>query len=66
MPKYRVIAPCFVNNGLRNEGEIVDYDGPAGSALVLVDEQGEEVQAEISEKRKWTPKAKRESVEGSV
>ncbi len=65
MPKYRVIAPCFVNNGLRNEGEIVDYDGPAGSALVPVDDEGNEAKAETSGK-KWTPKAKRESVEGSV
>jgi len=65
MPKYRVIAPCFVNNGLRNEGEIVDYDGPAGSALVPVDEEGNEAKAETFGK-KWTPKAKREPVEGSV
>ena len=66
MPKYRVIAPCFVNNGLRNDGDIVDYDGPPGSALVPVDDEGNEVKADASEKKKWTPKAKRESVEGSV
>jgi hypothetical protein len=65
MPKYRVIAPCFINNGFRNEGEIVDYDGPAGAALVPVDDEGNETKADTSAK-KWTPKAKRESVEGSV
>ena len=65
MPKYRVIAPCFVNNGLRNEGDIVDYDGPAGSALVPVDDEGNEAKADTSAK-KWTPKAKRGADEGSV
>lgn len=65
MPKYRVIAPCFINNGLRNEGEIVDYDGPAGAALVPVDDEGNEAKADASAK-KWTPKAKRGADEGSV
>lgn len=66
MPKYRVIAPCFINNGLRNEGEIVDYDGPAGAALVPVDAEGNDAKVDAFDKKKWTPKAKRESVEGSV
>ncbi len=66
MPKYRVIAPCFINNGLRNEGEIVDYDGPAGAALVPVDAEGNDAKVDASDKKKWTPKAKRESVEGYV
>jgi len=65
MPKYRVTAPCFINNGLRNEGEIVDYDGPAGSALVPIDDEGNEAKAETSAK-KWAPKAKRGVDEGSV
>lgn len=38
MPKYRVLAPCFINNGLRAEGDIVDFDGPKGSALELIAE----------------------------
>lgn len=66
MPKYLVLAPCFINNGLRSEGEIIDYDGPAGSALQPVDGESNEVKGDASEKKKWTPKAKRETVEGSV
>lgn len=37
MPKYRVLAPCFLNNGLHLEGEIVEFDGPKGAALELVE-----------------------------
>lgn len=36
MPKYRVLARSYINNAIREEGDIVEYDGPAGSALELI------------------------------
>jgi hypothetical protein len=65
MPKYRVLERSFINNGLREEGDIVEYDGKAGSNLELVDAPAE---AEAPAK-KWAPKAKRgaeDVAEGSV
>lgn len=65
MPKCRVLVRSFINNGLREEGDIVDYDGKIGSNLELVDDHAE---AEAPAK-KWAPKAKRgaeDVAEGSV
>lgn len=64
MPKYRVLVRSFINNGLREEGEIVDYEGKVGSNLELI----EKASASAEEpSKKWAPKAKRgadDSVEG--
>jgi len=65
MPKYRVLVRSFINDGLREEGEIVEYNGKPGSNLELVDGPAE---AEAPAK-KWAPKAKRgaeDVAEGSV
>jgi hypothetical protein len=37
MPKYRVLAPSFINNSLAKEGDVVDYDGKPGSNLEALD-----------------------------
>lgn len=37
MPMYRVLAKSFINNAIREEGEIVEYDGKPGSTLELVE-----------------------------
>lgn len=34
--KYRVLTKSFINNAIREEGDIVEYDGKAGSNLELI------------------------------
>lgn len=34
--KYRVLTKSFINNAIREEGDIVEYDGKPGSNLELV------------------------------
>jgi hypothetical protein len=36
--KYRVLVRSFINNSIREEGEIVEYDGKPGSNLEPVGE----------------------------
>ena len=38
MPKYRVLEKSFINNAIREEGDIVEYDGEASDNLELVKE----------------------------
>lgn len=68
MPTYRVLAKSFINNAIREEGEIVEYDGKAGSNLELVD--GSDDDQAKAPKRKWEKKSQateeQNEVEGSV
>lgn len=41
MAKYRVITRSFIDNALREEGAIVDYDGIPASNLEPMDKEGE-------------------------
>jgi hypothetical protein len=52
MAKYRTLSKSFINNTIVEAGEIVDYDGKAGSNLELV----EDVKPKAEAKGK-TPKA---------
>jgi membrane protein involved in colicin uptake len=42
MPKYRVLAKSFINNAIREAGEVVEYDGKPGKALELIPEAAAE------------------------
>ena len=42
MTKYRVKTKSFINHGLVEEGEIVEYDGVPGDNLEPLDEEGRE------------------------
>ena len=53
MAKYRVLEKSFINNAIREEGEIVEYDGEVGSNLELIDD----------EKRRGRPPKEAEVVE---
>ncbi len=68
MPTYRVLAKSFINNAIREEGDIVEYDGKPGSNLELVD--GSDDEQAKSPKRKWEKKSQateeQNEVEGSV
>jgi hypothetical protein len=67
MPTYRVLEKSFINDAIREEGEIVEYDGKPGSNLELVDGSDEQGK---SPKRKWEKKSQaneeQNEVEGSV
>lgn len=34
--KYRVLTKSFINNAIREEGDIVEFDGKPGSNLELI------------------------------
>ncbi len=68
MPTYRVLEKSFINNAIREEGDIVEYDGRASSNLELVD--GSDDEQTKPSKRKWEKKSQsteeQNEVEGSV
>lgn len=72
MAKVRAIRLCQVDNALRQEGDVFDYNGPENGNLEYLD--GKPVKAEVEAEvegdapaeasgKKWTPKAKRASAE---
>ena len=38
MAKYRVLSKSFINNSIAEEGDIVEFDGKAGTNLELITE----------------------------
>ncbi len=38
MPKYRVLAKSYINNAIREEGDVVEYEGKPGKFLELIPE----------------------------
>jgi hypothetical protein len=49
MAKYRVLVKSFINNAIREEGDVVEYDSKPGENLELIEE--EEAQPKAS--KKW-------------
>lgn len=37
MARYRVLTRSFINSALREEGDVIEYDGVAGKNLLLLD-----------------------------
>ena len=37
MARYRVLKRSFINSALREEGDVIDFDGEAGSNLSRLD-----------------------------
>lgn len=37
MPQYRVLAKSFINNTIVEEGDVIEFDGKAGSNLELIE-----------------------------
>jgi hypothetical protein len=46
MPKYRVLTKSFIDNHLREEGDVVDYDGYPSDNLEPLDDEGRAKQKE--------------------
>jgi hypothetical protein len=42
MPMYRAKVTCFVDNGLREEGTVFEYNGPSNTNLEPVGGKSEE------------------------
>ena len=49
MAKCRVLVKSFINNAIREEGEIVEYEGKLGENLELVEEEDAQPKAT----KKW-------------
>lgn len=45
MPKYRVVEKSFIDNAIREPGDIVNYDGIPSSNLEAIDEEGQALAA---------------------
>lgn len=43
MPRYKVILPCFLDGALREIGEVIEFNGPPGKALLPLDDSGKPV-----------------------
>lgn len=74
MAQVRAKTLCFVDNGIRNEGDVFDYDGPKNTNLEYLSGapkevkkveqvEAEDVVTEEAPAKKWTPKAKRASAD---
>jgi hypothetical protein len=67
MAQVRAKTLCFVDNGLRQEGDVFEYNGVKNTNLEYL--KGDSVDEEVDEgsSKKWAPKSKRASAdEGSV
>lgn len=64
MAKVRALRVCFVDNGLRNLGDVFEYNGPKNTNLEYLDGEPEVDTTDAPAQKagkKWTPKAKRAS-----
>lgn len=64
MAQFKARVKCFVDNTLRQEDDVFEYNGPKNTNLISV---GGPVEADESDeplpaKAKWVPKAKREKL----
>lgn len=55
MSKYRVLVKSFINNSIAEEGEIVEYEGRAGSNLELIESGEKPVHGKTKDKVKPNP-----------
>lgn len=74
MPKFRVLEKCFIDNHLRQEGDVIEYDGPENAILEPVDKPAPKSAAAAIEKpvttesprKKWMPKSPKDAEPGTV
>ena len=38
MPQYRLLAKSFINNTIVEEGDVIEFNGKAGSNLELIED----------------------------
>jgi len=63
MPKVRATEKCFVDNALREAGDVFNYDGPATPFLEPLEPVAEEIKPQATVEppaaaapRKWAPR----------
>ena len=62
MAQVKAMSQCFVDNSLRNEGDVFEYNGPPSRILIPVGTKSDKAEAdEPKVKQKWSPKAKRDA-----
>ena len=64
MPKVQAKVLCFVDNGLRQAGDIFEYSGPRNNNVEILDGSWDEGIAKPTvdaSGRKWKAKGKRKS-----
>ena len=61
MAQVKAIAKCFIDNSIREEGDVFEYNGAPNTNVVLVGAAVAEVANEPKVKQKWSPKAKRDA-----
>lgn len=60
MPLYRAKVKCFVDNSMRDEGAVFNYEGPLNTNLELVDKaKAQDAQAIEAPQKGGPGKAKR-------
>ena len=62
MAQVKAIAKCFIDNSIREEGDVFEYNGPPSRILIPVGTKSDEAEAnEPKVKQKWSSKAKRDA-----
>lgn len=64
MPKYRATVKCFIDNTIREEGEIFEYSGPQIEILTPVDGVEKEDHVAVEPERR-KPGRPRKAVTGA-
>lgn len=52
MPKFQVLIPCFIDGHLRQVGEVIEYSGKSGKALLALDDSSKPVAPKPATARK--------------
>ena len=55
MAQVKAIAKCFIDNSIREEGAVFEYNGAPNTNVVLVGAAVAEVADEPKVKQKWSP-----------
>ena len=61
MAQVKAVTKCFIDNSIREEGDVFEYNGAPNTNVVLVGSINAEVADEPKVKQKWSPKAKRDA-----
>ena len=63
MPMYKALVKCFVDNSIREEGGVFEYNGDSNACVELVTGTGNGEPTVDASGRKWKTKGKRVEVD---
>ena len=63
MARVKAKVVCFIDNSIRNEGDVFEYNGPKNTNVEIIDgTEFEKTEVKVDDtlvaKQKWTPKNK--------